>query len=365
MDEVKLLAVGDMFLQTKAGGNPFAKVKNTLNKKDILFGNLETVITDSTKPFLEKSVVLRTNQRNIMHLKGAGFNIVNLAHNHILDYGKKGFCDTLSILKINDIRFIGVGESIKEASKPIVFQKNGVKIGFIGFYSGRYNDLRNEVFIMEMDVQTVKDRIKKIREKADIVVVSLHWGQEHVFYPSPKQQQIARDFIDEEADIILGHHPHVFQGIENYKKGIICYSLGNFNFHHFIADNSFYNDLSVILQVIVDKYGVKKWDLIPVKINENYQPVVIYNEKEKVMFLEHMEMISEKVNEKNISWNFWFEEISKEYLLGNMKSWIIRIKKYGVRHFLQCVRWLLSPFVIRCYIGFLTKKLKGRQLKND
>ena len=86
-------------------------------------------------------------------------------------------------------------------------------------------------------------------------------------------------------------------------------------------------------------------------IDKNFVPTISNNDDKKEI-LYFMKSLSEPIKNNKLTWRWWFEEISEEYLSGNMKSWIIRIRKYGVKHFLQCIKWLISPFVIRCYIGF-------------
>ena len=114
---------------------------------------------------------------------------------------------------------------------------------------------------------------------------------------------------------------------------------------------------SVILLLKIGKDGLRTHDIIPVKINKDFVPYrVSTKEGEKIRLF--ISEISRSLN--TMTATRWFEEISEEYLSGNMESWIIRIEKYGIKHLLQCIRWLISPFVIRCYIGFLAKKLKGK-----
>lgn len=108
----------------------------------------------------------------------------------------------------------------------------------------------------------------------------------------------------------------------------------------------------------INDNGLKNYNIIPIRIDKDFVPYIM-NEREKRNFLDFIFKISQPIVRKQMKENKWFEEISEEYLYGNMKSWVIRIKKYGIKHFLQCIRWLVSPFVIKCYIGFLSKKLKG------
>ena len=127
--------------------------------------------------------------------------------------------------------------------------------------------------INDLEQHTIIKDILYARSISDIVAVSLHWGTENVFYPSPDQIKLARSFIDAGASLVLGHHPHVVQGVEIYKNGLIAYSLGNFQFE---ADprKSIREETrqSIILSIHLNKNNVESYKMIPVKIDENLSP---------------------------------------------------------------------------------------------
>ncbi len=123
MNNFKLLALGDIFLKTKDDSDPFSNIKDVFQNYDILFGNLETVLSNRGVQ-VPKRVPLQANPDKIIYLKNAGFDIVNLANNHVMDYDETGLLDTMSILKQNDIRFVGVGANIRDTLKPVIFKRN-------------------------------------------------------------------------------------------------------------------------------------------------------------------------------------------------------------------------------------------------
>jgi len=139
----------------------------------------------------------------------------------------------LSILDGQDIQYIGVGHSKEQAARPAIIRQGNIQIGFLGFY-GPDTVLVPDCYIAPIDEDLILHQIAGLRDEVDFIVVSLHWDVENVFYPSPAQQRLARNLIDHGVSIILGHHPHVLQGIERYQDGLILYSLGNFNFHQFV-----------------------------------------------------------------------------------------------------------------------------------
>ena len=105
------------------------------------------------------------------------------------------------------------------------------------------------------------------------------------------------------------------------------------------------------------KNGIEDYEIIPVRINEDFIPCMADHEKKKEMLF-CLDKISLPIREDKIDKKWWFEKIAYEHLRGNMESWVIRIKKYGIRHILRCLRWLVSPFVIKCYFGLLRQKVK-------
>jgi poly-gamma-glutamate synthesis protein (capsule biosynthesis protein) len=356
MNSLKLMAVGDITLQTKNNQHPFKCVMDTFGKKDVLFGNLETVlsITGNEK---KKSVVLKSSPDSVTYLDDAKFDILNVANNHILDLGMEGFKNTLNLLDEHELEYIGAGFE-KSSLNSSIIERNGIKLGFLGYTIGRFK-VPEEISISKIKEKKIISDIELIKGKCDFVVVSLHWGTENVFYPSPKQVELAHKLIDHGVTLILGHHPHVLQGIEKYKNGLIAYSLGNFQFDCKLSQSST-ND-SIIFCVDFDKNGINNFQIIPIVINENFVPIQAKgNVKENIS--NFISQISKPLLNGNITNKWWFEKIGEEYLIGNMNSYCTRIKKYGIMPLVECVIWLFTPFCLMCYSGVFRKrilKLKG------
>jgi poly-gamma-glutamate capsule biosynthesis protein CapA/YwtB (metallophosphatase superfamily) len=353
MNSLKLMAVGDITLQTKNNQHPFKCVMDTFGKKDVLFGNLETVlsITGNEK---KKSVVLKSSPDSVTYLDDAKFDILNVANNHILDLGMEGFKNTLNLLDEHELEYIGAGFE-KSSLNSSIIERNGIKLGFLGYTIGRFK-VPEEISISKIKEKKIISDIELIKGKCDFVVVSLHWGNENVLYTSPKQVELAHKLIDHGVTLILGHHPHVLQGIEKYKNGLIAYSLGNFQFDCKLSQSST-ND-SIIFCVDFDKNGINNFQIIPIVINENFVPIQAKgNVKENIS--NFISQISKPLLNGNITNKWWFEEIGNEYLIGNINSYVTRIKKYGVIPLFECLVWLLTPFCIQCYIGILKNNIKS------
>lgn len=188
------------------------KVKKVFSKDDVTIVNLEGPFTNATNR-ASKTFTFKGPASYAKILKKGSVEVVNVANNHTFDYGKKGYSDTLRTLKKNKIKYCRNGSIAYKTVK-------GIKIAFLGF-----NQLEG---ITSSDVKKAIKKAKK--QKAKIIIVSFHWGIERDYYPSAIQKSLGRAAIRDGATLILGHHPHVLQGMERYKGRYIVYSLGNFCF---------------------------------------------------------------------------------------------------------------------------------------
>lgn len=272
---VNLIACGDLGpvrnLQNIVCKNGPAYVigdlNTVLNQADVVFANLEATFSNRGKP-LNRVPVFRLNPNSFSIVKKAGVNVVSLANNHMFDYGPEAFFDTVSLLDTNDIVHFGAGLTFEQAMKPAKLTVKGVRFGFLGFRDKEHKNFDNNgVITPQIYYDIVAKNIQKLRPEVDFLILSLHFGWEYQFYPSPKDVKLCRSFIDKGADIILGHHPHYPQGVEKYKSGLIAYSLGNF-----IWDQNFVGNTkaSYLLEILVDKHEIKSTKVIPFKLNRNY-----------------------------------------------------------------------------------------------
>jgi poly-gamma-glutamate synthesis protein (capsule biosynthesis protein) len=243
--ELRIAAVGDIMLGGTAAPEmrkygydyPFEVTKDILKQAPIVFGNLEGPLTGGGAAGTAKQYVFRSPPDKVAPaLARAGFNIVSLANNHTLDYGPEGLKDTRAALDKAGIGYVGAGRNLAEARQPVYMMADGITVAFLAysltfpeeFWAGP--DTPGTAFGHERFVRT---DVTAAREKADLVVVSFHWGQEGKTELRDYQVQLAHAAIDAGASAVLGHHPHILQGVERYKNGVILYSLGNFAFGSF------------------------------------------------------------------------------------------------------------------------------------
>lgn len=201
---------------------------------DYNIGNLECPITEIDLKEENQAVNMSASKDSIVLLKE--LQIVSLANNHVRDFKEQGIIDTINELDKNGIKHFGVGKTQKDAIEALLVEKDGYKLAFFG--ATRYANASKEKGLgtAKDSFSLMKKQIKRLKKEGYFVIPYFHWGYEYVRIPSPKERSIAHKCIDAGADIVIGSHPHIYQGIEEYKGKIIVYSLGNFVFHSSVFD---------------------------------------------------------------------------------------------------------------------------------
>lgn len=196
---------------------------------DLNIGNLECPITTSEERESNQVMYMTAPADSLELLRP--FDVLSLANNHIRDFGTRGVHDTIAALDERNFQHFGAGSTVDEAIAPVVIEQNGMKVAFVGATRYANATRENGGGTAPDSVKLMKQQIRKLKGDGCFVVLYLHWGYEYVRIPSPRERSIAHRCIDAGADLILGAHPHIYQGIETYKGKTIAYSLGNFIFH--------------------------------------------------------------------------------------------------------------------------------------
>ncbi|MDP2864107.1 MAG: CapA family protein, partial [bacterium] len=219
----------------------------------------------------------RVNPEAIGGLSFSGFNVLSLANNHAFDYTREALEDTFLRLKEAGIDYLGGGFNENEAFSPIIKEINGVKIAFLAYTNlgpetwKAFETNSGIAWISEKEINKIKQDIKSAKEKADILIVSLHAGEEYTQEPTKFQVEFSKMTIDAGADLIVGHHPHVIQRNEKYKNGWIFYSLGNFIFDQSFSEETMQGQ---IVEVLIENKQIKEVIAKEIKINNFFQPAV-------------------------------------------------------------------------------------------
>ena len=282
-DTVRMLFGGDVTLAYRFEelvGDNFENVFehwDLWQKPDLFMVNLENPITTATEK-VEKEWNFKMPVKYISVLQQGGINAVTCANNHVFDYGVAGILETMSVLDSAGIVRVGIGKTLSEARAPKIISLKGKRIALLGYAGWSFPATSTRPGVVPRNIEYVVEDVKRIKENVDFVVVNFHWGEELEAFPGEGQKILARKTIDAGADAIIGHHPHVLQGIELYKGKPIAYSLGNFIFGG--NERNTYETALLSIELMNDTMSVT---LIPVAV-KNYQPSIATGEvRERIL----------------------------------------------------------------------------------
>lgn len=346
----------------KLGGEYlFSKVVTLWNDSDIVFGNLEVALSDIglIKGRLE-SEEFRGSTNSIPLLKEAGFNVLGISNNHCMEHGINAFQETTDLLQGHGIFVAGLkGQDSRCIPYEIII--NNIKVFLLSYSLRSENYYKGGLipYTLASENQIIEE-VRYFKIKSDFLIVSLHWGEEFMDYPSPEHVIFAHKLVDTGANLIIGHHPHVLQGVEKYKNSVIVYSLGNFVFDMWQKKTR----KTVIFKAKFSKQGISSVELIPIHINDFFQPEPLIS-KLREYFLYEIEKLDNLIltNYKNIDncTNKDIELMEKQYLkLAYKKTIQHRIGNY--LYFLAHIyRYKPSIIVLSLTRSFLRRleELKG------
>ena len=237
-----------------------------MRASDIMMLNNEFPYSSGGEPLPEKTYTFRAKPESVRYLSDMGVDIVSIANNHAFDYGERAFLDTLSTLENAGMPYVGGGRNIEEASRPVYYIINDIKIGFLSATQIERLDnpdtrgaTDNSAGVFRcLDNHRLLSKITETKENCDFLVVYIHWGTESTDEIDWLQRDQAPQMVDAGADLIIGDHPHVLQPI-TYIKGVpVIYSLGNFWFNSFELDTG-------MVQAEIDETGLRNLKFVPCK----------------------------------------------------------------------------------------------------
>jgi len=285
-----------------------------LRDGDMRIVNLECPLVDEGSPVSKSGAVLKGISDHISGLSRIPFEVATLANNHVFDYGIEAFDKTRQLLHQNNIKTVGAGMSLKEAAAPLMVSTNGLTIAIINFSEGEDLTAAGEnpgVFGWEVDA--VVSQVQDLKRRVNATIVICHGGVEYIPYPPPYLAAAFQRIADAGADLIIGHHPHVPQGVQIRNKVPICYSLGNFVF--FQPTDLQFRKIGYFVKAGIAENGVSHIRIVPYEFlptrlqllkNEMYQWV-----------MQKLKTISEPLND--------FPQI--------IEAWNGFIKYYGIEGF--------------------------------
>jgi len=269
----------------------------------VAFANLELPLSRRGRPIYEK-ILLRGAPEMAGALAEAGFDLLSFANNHVLDYGEEAFLDTLALLERLGLPFAGGGRSLAEARRPALVERGGLRVGLLAYTSilprafaagprapgvnplrahtayrpwrdlAEYPGTPPEILTWAEpeDLRAMTRAVRALRRRADVLIVSHHWGTSMTHEPRAFQREVARAAVDAGADLVLGGHPHVVQGVEFYKGVPVVHSMGNLIFDFDIPFFTEATHQTFLFGCALAKGGVRGPYLIPASAGVHAPP---------------------------------------------------------------------------------------------
>ncbi len=259
---------GDMSPILSANGFDYvwSGVRDRLAAATVTFANLECAMSYRGEQVRGKTFTFRGDPAALQGMKDAGVDVVSLANNHARDFGPVALMDSMEHLDRYGIRHCGAGADYESAHVPAYLSANGLSVAFLAYddigYAGWYADAGYPGVCDATDTARLVADIANARRNADLLVVSFHWGTEKKYTPDASQTALARLAIDQGADLVLGHHPHVPQGFEFYRGKLIANSLGNFVFNPGSNEGHY----TILTELSLDSRGLLGARVYPVYI---------------------------------------------------------------------------------------------------
>ena len=278
------------------------EVVNIMKSSDIMVANNEFTVSNRGSKLSNKYYTFRAKPERLSIYDEMGVDIVSIANNHVYDYGEDAFLDMLGYLKEYDIPYVGGGKNIDEATKPYYFIANGYKIAFIAATRAEKYILTPEAtesssgVFRAYDPALLLETISEVKKTSDFVIVLMHWGREDSHELEQVQIDTGKMYVDAGADLLVGTHAHVLQGMEFYNGKLIAHNLGDFIFNRETKDTG-------ILSVIINDEGNMSYKFIPC-FQSNFKTILLNNnDKDRVID-----------NMRNYSINTIFDDDGKFYV---------------------------------------------------
>jgi len=274
-----------------------SSILKQLSNNFLNFGNLEAPITTNKQEIIKTGPPLQNPKEVVDLLHLSNVKCVSLANNHIFDYGTEGLKNTIKFCKENNIKTVGAGFDKKTIYDPLFIENDGIKIRIIAIAENEFNTIlfdENNTGSNGLNIIEIYNQITSEGKKPDYTILISHGGHEQYNYPSPRIKSLYHFFIDIGVDAIVGHHPHVVQGIEEYKGKPIFYSTGNYFFPSMSKAKSNHEGYVAILDFSKNEM---KYDIIPYTQCLNGYKVDVVKENEEINFKQKLKVLSNVVKD--------------------------------------------------------------------
>jgi len=332
--------------------NSFYNISSLLQNSDLLVLNFEGPISIKGKKREDVTCHLYNDSSILQYLKRQNRCVLNMGNNHIMDYGNESLAETIDEVKRNKIDQFGAGLNREEAWKELIIVVKKKRIAFLAYSTNERNvkaviaDSHKAGCASYLEKEKVIEKIKYVKNRADCIIVSLHWGFEYHHFPSHHQKQFAHLLVDAGADIIFGHHPHVIQGIEKYKNAVIMYSLGNFffppvrnSYGRLIYQKKASKEFMIVNMKIDEKNRIA-YTCLSGKMNKKYI-LELYDKRKQVLFDKRFDFYSSQIKESNFEffWKQYRRKRKKELKIENIIEVLIKLIILPPREYLFTFRF--------------------------
>lgn len=360
--DINIVIGGDIYPKGKVeqffidGNAPaiFNDILPYFKQADYSIVNLECPLTNINSPIEKDGAALRAPEETINGIRKSDIDAVNLANNHILDHADVGVKNTLKVLKDHDVKYFGAGANLKEAKKPLIIELKGKTIAFMGVAEHEFSIARDRSFgANPLNITHNIREIRELRKKVDFIIVLYHGGKEHYVYPSPKQQDISRFFIEEGVDAVIAQHSHIAGSYETYLGKPIVYGQGNLLFEKLSRNiESWFTGFLVSLTLKDDKID---FEFIPFEQSNSFVGVRKLNTEASKQMKNELKERSHKIENPEFVKKEWLHLCTKELplyssrLFGhsrvlrvlnrkiNFTSWAYpKWKKIMIRNVVEC-----------------------------
>jgi hypothetical protein len=309
-----------------------------LKNNDLNITNLECPLVSLKSPIAKAGPNIIGTEKSVEALLYGNFNLVTLSNNHIMDQGENGLLSTIRLCKSNNIDYVGAGINSEDASGILIRTIKNKRFAFLNFSENEFS-ASDTHHAGSNTLDPVKNfySIKSIREQVDYVIVIIHGGHEGYSLPSPRMVKTYRFFVDAGADIVVGHHPHCYSGYEQYNKGYIFYSLGNFLFDWEGCRNDPWN-YGYAVKFYFDENGLS-FEIIPYKQGDTHPGIFLLSDSEAAEFTRNLNSLNDTIGNNELLLKAWSNLVKerKHFYLINFEmfnSKIYKVLRY--RNLLPC-----------------------------
>ena len=318
----------------------FEEFKPYTEDQDLVITNLECPVTNSETKITKTGPALKSDPKSIQLLREGGFNLVNLANNHIYDYGYDGLKDTLDHLKNGGIDYLGAGLTKEEVVKPFIYTKNGFKIAILNFCENEWSTIHQDHGANPIDAIKNYNSIKKISAEVDRLIVISHGGHELFPYPSPKMKALFRFYVDAGADAVINHHTHYFSGYEIYNEAPIFYSLGNFLFdNQNTRDPLWHRGLAVQLSLSEDKLD---FDIISFEQCKDKVGISINSDSKHADTIDEINLLNEVIADEDL-----LDQKFKDHVSSKTRQYLAYLEPHSNKYLFALQNRKLFPRLLK------------------